>query len=189
MDRQYSARESRAPSHQRAPSHSIDWWQQMPWLWTASCLYWVLSLVSAGLEYPLSQFWNIPLVSSGISPWSHLEHPLGHIWNILLVSWGQLSQLCLLLTSCDPSAYLPVGWGERLKGPWFSANITYKKLTHECVPLFLSQTQQSTLPATRKKSHSMPSKIRTDISISYKWLKITFVVILSHLFLSSSQEK
>lgn len=155
------------------------------------------------LEYPLSQFWNIPLVTSGISPWSHLEyplssgislwsaleHPLGHIWNIPLVSWGQLSQLCLLLTSCDPSAYLPVGWGEKLKGPWFSANITYKKLTHECVPLFLSQTQKSTLPATRKKSHSMPSKIRTDISISYKWLKITFVVILSHLFLSSSQEK
>lgn len=31
-------------------------------------------------------------------------------WNISLVTWGQLSQLCPLLTSCAPPAYSRVAW-------------------------------------------------------------------------------
>lgn len=37
-------------------------------------------------------------------------------WNIPL-SCGQLSQLCLLSTSCAPSVYLLVAWHERQKRP------------------------------------------------------------------------
>lgn len=134
----------------------------MTWLWAAS---WFICWAWCQLA------WNIPLVSSGKIP---------------LFSWGQLSQHVpsQLLVTPQPTFQ----WGGKLKSPWFSANTTYKQ--HRSVfSLSLSQIQNSTIPATRKKSNSMPSKIRTDISISCKWLKITFAVILSHLFLSWSQEK
>lgn len=100
------------------------------------------------------------------------------VWNIPLFILSQLSQLCVLPTSCIPPAYL---LSQRVQNQklWHCASTVQQEQKHWCVTntIVVINLKQSTVWVAMKKINFQPRPLQSSLLISYQLCTIRYILI------------